>query len=82
MSALNRFMARGFVPPFVHGLLDYPLAAVLIAGPLVLNFHDDAATVIALVFGGGAAVLAVGTVGRPGSSKSSRRSSTATRISR
>ena len=61
MSALNRFMARGFVPPFVHGLLDYPLAAVLIAGPLVLNFHDDAATVIALVFGGGAAVLAVGT---------------------
>ena len=61
MSALNRFMARGFVPPFVHGLLDYPLATVLIAGPLVFNFHDDAATVIALVFGGGAAVLAVGT---------------------
>src|SRR5918996_5298493 len=61
MSALNRFMARGLVPPFVHGLLDYPLAAVLIAGPLVFNFHDDAATVIALVFGGGAAVLAVGT---------------------
>src|ERR671910_12950 len=64
MSALNRFMARGFVPPFVHGLLDYPLAAVLIAGPLVFNFHDDAATVIALVFGGGAVVLGVG---RPGS---------------
>jgi hypothetical protein len=61
MSALNRFMARGFIPPFVHGLLDYPLAAVLIAGPLVLDFHDDAATVIALVFGGGAAVLAVAT---------------------
>src|SRR5918996_422215 len=61
MSALNRFMARGLVPPQVHGVLDYPLAAVLIAGPLVFNFHDDAATVIALAFGGGAAVLAVGT---------------------
>ena len=42
-------------------MLDYPLAAVLIAGPLVLDFDDSAATVIALVFGAGAAVLAVGT---------------------
>jgi hypothetical protein len=49
------------VPPQVHGLLDYPLAAVLIAGPLVFNFDDTAATVIALVFGGGAVVLAVAT---------------------
>ncbi len=48
-------------PPQVRGVLDYPLAAVLIAGPLVLNFDDRAATVIALVFGAGAAVLAVGT---------------------
>ena len=61
MSALNRFMSRGFVPPQVHGVLDYPLAAILIAGPLVFNFDDTAATVIALVFGGGAAVLAVAT---------------------
>ena len=61
MSALNKFMSRGFVPPQVHGVLDYPLAAILIAGPLVFNFDDTAATVIALVFGGGAAVLAVAT---------------------
>jgi hypothetical protein len=54
-------MSRGILPPQVHGVLDYPLAAVLIAGPLVLNFHNTAATVIALVFGAGAAVLAVGT---------------------
>jgi hypothetical protein len=60
MSALNKFMLRGPIPPQVHGVLDYPLAAVLIAGPLVLNFDDRAAT-IALVFGAGAAVLAVGT---------------------
>lgn len=61
MSALNKFMSRGFVPPQVHGVLDYPLAAVLIAGPLVFNFNHTAATVIALAFGGGAAVLAVAT---------------------
>jgi hypothetical protein len=61
MSALNKFMSRGFVPPQVHGVLDYPLAAVLIAGPLVFNFDHTAATVIALAFGGGAAALAVAT---------------------
>jgi hypothetical protein len=61
MSALNTLMARGPISPLVHGVLDYPLAAVLIAGPLVLSFDDRAATVIALVFGAGAAVLAVGT---------------------
>ena len=61
MSALNKFMSRGFVPPQVHGVLDYPLAAILIAGPLVLDFDYKAATIIALVFGGGAAVLAVAT---------------------
>jgi hypothetical protein len=60
MSALNKIMWRGFVAPQVHGVLDYPLAAILIAGPLVLDF-DYKATVIALVFGGGATVLAVAT---------------------
>lgn len=61
MSSINRFMSRGFVPPQVHGVIDYPLAAVLIAGPLVLNFDYTAATVIALAFGGVATVLAVAT---------------------
>jgi hypothetical protein len=61
LASINRLMSRGFIPSLVHGVLDYPLAAVLIAGPLVLRFDDSAATVIALVFGGGAAVLAVGT---------------------
>jgi len=61
MSALNKLMTQGIIPPQVHGVLDYPLAAILIAGPLVLDFDDRAATVIALVFGAGAAILAVGT---------------------
>jgi len=61
MSAVNRLMTRGFLAPQVHGILDYPLAAVLIAGPLALGFDDRAATVIALVFGAGATMLAVAT---------------------
>ncbi len=61
MSALNKLMGRGFIPPFVHGLLDYPLAAVLIVLPFVLDFDDSAAKWIAVAFGIGAAVLAVGT---------------------
>ena len=61
MSALNKLMARGVIPPVVHGLLDYPLAAVLIVLPLVLDFDDSAAKWIAFGLGIGAAVLAVGT---------------------
>src|SRR5262249_14122994 len=45
----------------LHGTLDYPLAVVLIAGPLVLNFGDETAKVFVLVLGGAATVLAVGT---------------------
>jgi hypothetical protein len=62
MSGLNKLiMSRGIIPPVVHGVLDYPLAAVLIAGPLVLDFDSGAAKWIALAFGAGATVLAVAT---------------------
>jgi hypothetical protein len=61
MSDLNGLMALGFVPPVVHGVLDYPLAAVLIVLPFVLDFDDDAAKWVAVGLGLGAAVLAVGT---------------------
>jgi hypothetical protein len=54
-------MGRGIISPVVHGLLDYPLAAVLLVLPLVLAFHDGTAKWIAFVLGIGAAVLAVGT---------------------
>src|SRR5262245_66069685 len=66
MSSLNKLMARGVIPPLVHGILDYPLAAVLIVLPLVLDFDDAAARWIAFGLGIGAAVLAVGTAWRTG----------------
>jgi hypothetical protein len=66
MSALNKLMARGVIPPLVHGILDYPLAVVLIVLPLVLDFDDTAAKWIAFGLGIGAAVLAVGTAWRTG----------------
>ena len=66
MSGLNTLMRRGIVPPLIHGILDYPLAALLIVAPLLLNFDDAAAKWIAFALGIGAAVLAVGTAWRTG----------------
>jgi hypothetical protein len=66
MSALNALMGRGIISPVVHGVLDYPLAVILIVGPLVLSFDDGAAKWIAFAFGIGAAALAVGTAWRTG----------------
>jgi len=61
MSSSPQFMHLGPISPRLHGTLDYPLAAVLIIGPLVLNFGDNTAKVFVLVVGVAAAVLAVGT---------------------
>jgi hypothetical protein len=61
MSSFSRFMRRGPISPRVHGMLDYPLAAVLIACPLVLDFDSGRAKVFVLVLGGAATLLAVGT---------------------
>lgn len=66
MSGLTKLMGRGIVPPVVHGVLDYPLAAVLIVLPLALSFHDTPAKWIAFAFGIGAAVLAIGTAWQTG----------------
>jgi predicted membrane channel-forming protein YqfA (hemolysin III family) len=42
---------KGPIPPFIHGLLDYGLAALLIASPFLFGFEDDAATAVAIVAG-------------------------------
>jgi hypothetical protein len=49
---------RGPVPPFVHGILDYLIAALLIAAPFVLSFDEDAATAVSIA--AGIAVLMLG----------------------
>jgi hypothetical protein len=61
MSYLLRFLRHGPISPRLHGTLDYLLAAALIALPLAVDFHDDTATVLMLVLGGAATVLAIGT---------------------
>src|SRR3954452_20746739 len=61
MQRLLRFLRRGPVSPRVHGTLDYLLAAALIVVPLAVDFDDDTATVLMLVLGGAATVLAIGT---------------------
>ena len=61
MQNLLRFLRRGPISPRVHGTLDYLLAAALIVVPLAVDFHDDTATVLMLVLGGAATLLAIGT---------------------
>jgi hypothetical protein len=61
MQSLFRFLRRGPISPRVHGTLDYLLAAALIAVPLAVDFDDDTATVVMLVLGGAATLLAIGT---------------------
>ena len=61
MRSLLRFLGRGPISPRVHGTLDYLLAAALIAVPLAVDFHSDTATVLMLVLGGAATLLAIGT---------------------
>lgn len=52
-------MPRGFISPHARGVLDYQLAAVLIAAPLVIAFDYKAAAVIAVALGGVAVAQAV-----------------------
>jgi|SRR3954452_20055715 len=62
--------SRGPIPPLVHGILDYVLAGVLIAAPFVLSFDEDAPTVLAIVAGLGALLLAAFTAWTTGIVKS------------
>ena len=61
MSYSLGFLRRGPISPRVHGTLDYLLAATLIVVPLAVHFHDTTATVLMLVLGGAATLLAIGT---------------------
>ena len=54
-------LRRGPISPRVHRTLDFLLAAAVIAVPLAVDLHDDTATVLMLVLGGAATLLAIGT---------------------
>jgi len=44
-------LTKGPVSPGLHGLFDYVLGIVLVAGPFVLGFDDDTATTVSVVAG-------------------------------
>ncbi len=42
---------QGPVPAFVHGVIEYLAAALLIAAPFLFSFDDDTATAVSIVVG-------------------------------
>ena len=42
---------QGPVPAFVHGIVEYLFAALLIAAPFLFTFDDDTATAVSIVLG-------------------------------
>ena len=42
---------QGPIPAFVHGVIEYLVAAVLIAAPFLADFEDDTATGVSIVAG-------------------------------
>jgi hypothetical protein len=62
--------SRGPVPAIVHGLLDYVVAGILIAGAFVLSFEEDAPTILALLAGLGVLLLTAFTAWTTGIVKS------------
>ena len=42
---------QGPIPAFVHGIIEYLAAALLIAAPFLFSFDDDTATAVSIVIG-------------------------------
>jgi len=42
---------QGPIPAFVHGIIEYLAAALLIAAPFLFSFDDDTATAVSIVVG-------------------------------
>jgi len=42
---------QGPIPAFVHGVVEYLAAALLIAAPFLFTFEDDTATAVSIVVG-------------------------------
>ena len=56
-------MRDGPIPLFVHGMIEYAAAALLIAAPFLLDFDSGAATALSIVVGVVILVVAASTDG-------------------
>jgi hypothetical protein len=61
---------QGPVPAFVHGIVEYAVALLLIAVPFLLGFDEDAATATSIAFGVLVLVIAASTAMSTGLIKS------------
>ena len=57
-------LRQGFLPRFVHGLLEYVAAAAFILAPFVLGFDSGAATAVSIVTGVLVLIIAATSEGR------------------
>jgi hypothetical protein len=62
-------LRQGPLSAFLHGIVEYLAAALLIAAPFVLSFDSDAPRAVAIVTGVGVIVLAATTDSPAGLSK-------------
>jgi hypothetical protein len=62
----RRFLRRGSIPLFAHGIVEYCAGVLSIAAPFMFNFDSDGATVISALLGAGILVLAVTTASPTG----------------
>jgi hypothetical protein len=44
-------LRQGPIPAFIHGIIEYVAAALLIAAPFLLSFDSDAAVAVSIVVG-------------------------------
>ena len=57
---------QGPVPAFVHGLIEYAAAILLIAAPFIFTFDSDGATAVSLIVGVLLLIIAASTAWRTG----------------
>jgi hypothetical protein len=57
---------QGPIPAFVHGIVEYAAAILLIAAPFIFDFQKDAATALSLVVGVLILIIAASTHWRTG----------------
>ena len=57
---------QGPIPAFVHGVIEYLAAILLIAAPFIFSFEEDAATAVSVVVGVLVLIIAASTSWRTG----------------